>query len=144
MTAIAPPRRKPIPDSVKVQVLLRQLGLKGKKVDWSHEPALGLRAIKQDGSDYDPAQLDPEFIYAREAEDHDKLTFKDNGSGRGDLAAIAHVKRTAKKHRAHQEAMAAKAEGRTIERPRKAMIRSRGFDKRHRPLRGGTNLRGRP
>lgn len=123
-----PPRRK-IPDRVKAEVLLRALGLRGVAINWSHEPALELRAINDAGTDYVPAQLDPAYIFCRPKEDHDKLTFKDNGTGRSDLGAIAHVRRSAKKHAAHLARMDAKADGEPVrERPRRG-ITSRPFDK---------------
>lgn len=136
------PRRKSIPDAVKVQVLLRMLDLAGVKIDWSHEPALGLRAVNDAGTDYKPAQLDPAYIVARKAEEHDNLTFKDNGTGRSDLGAIAHVKRTVAAHAQHQARMGAKLTGKKIEEKRRGpQIHSRGFSKQHRQLRSRNDLR---
>lgn len=105
------PKRKSIPLSVQVEVLKRMLGLHKLKIDWSHEPALQLRAINDAGTDYAPPQLDPDYIVARRCEDHDHITFKDNGTGRGDLTAIAHVRRGAEDERRHKMAMAAKVFG---------------------------------
>lgn len=111
MTDRVSPKRKSIPLSVQVEVLKRMLGLDKVKIDWSHEPALQLRVINDAGTDYVPAQLDPDYIVARRCEEHDRITFKDNGTGRGDLTAIAHVRRSADDDRRHQTTMAAKVFG---------------------------------
>lgn len=135
------PRRKSIPLGVKLAVALRALGVKESEIDWSHEPALGLRAINEDGTDYVPPQLDPEFIFIRKREKHDEITFKDNGTGRGDLTAIAHVKRSAQKHADHMARMDAKASGDMPPEPRrKVKIPSRPFPKARRPMRSRSNL----
>ena len=129
------PRRKSIPLGVKLAVALRALGVKASEIDYSHEPALGLRAINDDGTDYKPAQLDPEFIFIRARAAHDEITFKDNGTGRGDLTAIAHVRRTASKHGAHVQRIAAKGTGQKPPPKRGRRLQSRGFGKGQRPLR---------
>ena len=87
MTHHSLPKRRPIPLHVKLDVALRALGLKESEIDWSHEPALGLRAIRDDGTDWSPAQHDPDFIFIRKSPEHDHITFKNNGTGRGDLTA---------------------------------------------------------
>lgn len=125
MTAHPAPRRKAVPLSTQVLVLLRMLGMQGCKINWSHEPALGLRAINDAGTDYDPPQLDPNYIVARPKEDHDRITFKNNGTGRGDLTAIAHVKRTARRKTEHDTIMIAKANGERIPARPKRKIASR-------------------
>lgn len=93
MSARQSPRRRKIPDSVKVQVLLRMLGLQGAVINWSHEPALELRAINEDGTDFKPPQHDPNYIFARTKAEHDHITFKDNGTGYSDATAIAKSRR---------------------------------------------------
>jgi hypothetical protein len=138
------PRRKPIPDRVKVQVLLRALGKTLSRIDWSHEPALQLRAINDAGTDYKPAQLDPNYIEIRDKPDHAVITFKNNGTGRGDITEIAHVRRRTRKHVEHEARIAAKVTGETAPVPRRTAkiparanpwpkgqkIRSRGFQRR--------------
>lgn len=138
MTHHSLPKRRPIPLHVKLDVALRALGLKESEIDWSHEPALGLRAIRDDGTDWSPAQHDPDFIFIRKSPEHDHITFKNNGTGRGDLTAIAHVKRTVAKDTHHKAVMAAKASGNDppATKRRKAKIQSPGFKDQHRPLRG--------
>lgn len=137
MTDRPRPRRKPIPDRVKVEVLLGMLGLKGKKINWSHEPALERRAINDEGTDWKPPQHDPNYIFARTKAEHDELTFKDNGTGMGDMTTIAHVKRVGRKHEDHTARMqsklgmnAAPAPKRKGQWPQGRKLRSRGFQRR--------------
>jgi hypothetical protein len=137
------PARRPIPLGTKLAVALAALGVRESDIDWSHEPALGLRAINDDGTDYVPAQHDPAFIFIRPRADHDRITFKDNGTGRGDLTAIAHVKRASRKHHQHLAAIAAKLLGGDPPAPARKVrkIVSRGFEKGQRPLRSRNDLR---
>lgn len=132
----APPPRRAIPVSIKLAVALRALGLRETEINWSHEPALGLRAF--DDRDYDPPQHDPEYIFIRTKPKHDEITFKDNGTGRSDLGAIAHVKRVARNEAEHRAEMTAKLTGQDapVLRRVKRNIPSRGFSKQQRPLRG--------
>lgn len=108
MPALPAPPRRALPLSVKLAVALRALGVRESEIDWSHEPALQLRAINEAGTDYVPPQHDPEFLFIRPRADHDRITFKDNGTGRGDLSAIAHVRRSTRKHNDHIARMQAK------------------------------------
>lgn len=137
------PARKPLPLSVKLAVALRALKVSESDIDWSHEPALGLRAVDDSGKDYIPPQHDPAFIFIRPRADHDRITFKDNGTGRADLTAIAHVKRVRKREAGHLAVLTAKLLGEEPPGParRKRKIASRGFDKGHRPLRSRNDLR---
>jgi hypothetical protein len=72
------PKRKNIPDRIKRIVVERQGGQCGcgcgRAVHWrkhrattrfDHTPALFLRRVNAAGTDYDPAQLDPNWIVAR-------------------------------------------------------------------------------
>lgn len=145
------PKRKKIPLGVKVAVLTRMaadlglhdvwadertlgqrydlllewLGLTGKQINWSHEPALGLRPINRRRTDYKPKQLDPRYIFARLKEDHARLTFVDNGTGRSDQGAIAHGKRIRRKERAHK----ARRAGNPVPEKRKRAWPKRKFPK---------------
>lgn len=67
------PNRKYIPLSVKRAVANRQrwvckcgcgAAIENGKVHWDHEPALRLRDVSPDGSDYIPPQNDPDYIDA--------------------------------------------------------------------------------
>jgi hypothetical protein len=132
---LPPPPRRPLPLSVKLSVALRALGVKETEIDWSHEPALQLRAY--DERDYSPAQHDPGFIFIRRKAEHAAITFKDNGTGRGDLTAIAHVKRLGRKEEEFRRRLLAKDSGepareqrRKHQWPKGQKIRSRGFQRR--------------
>jgi len=67
------PARKAIPRSVKDKVLFRQIeccagcGRKfqgGDKIEYDHRPAIIMRAVNVEGTDYHPPQNDPEHIDA--------------------------------------------------------------------------------
>src|SRR6185437_515105 len=107
MSLPAPPRRA-LPLSVKLQVALRALGLRESEIDWSHEPALQLRAINDHGTDYDPPQHDPRFIEIRSRAAHKHITFTDNGTGRGDITAIAQARKVRSANSQHIARMQAK------------------------------------
>lgn len=73
MTNPARPKRKYIPLAVKRAVGNRQhwvckcgcgTEIAVGKVHWDHEPALRLRDISPDGSDYIPPQNDPDYLDA--------------------------------------------------------------------------------
>lgn len=84
------PERKTIPKRIKLEVRLRQNGRCGCKdkcgeklpsdgkglVEYQHFPALQSRAILDDGSDWIPAQHDPEFILAEMKACHTRETNK--------------------------------------------------------------------
>lgn len=81
------PRKKAIPDKVKLLSVLRHGGCcvdcheklqDVADVQFDHRPAVINRPVNEDGTDYVPAQLDPEFIYPRCISCHDKRT---NGPG---------------------------------------------------------------
>lgn len=115
------PKRKAIPDRIKVCVLEREVRrLNGwppdTRLDYDHDPALQLRAINSAGTDYDPAQLDPDYIYVKRDTDHDRKTFTDNGTGRGDITTIAKVKRISKEQEDFRRRVLAKPPGHKRER----------------------------
>ena len=67
------PKRKNIPKSVKAAVLARQHWLcaecggmfrRDNKIEFDHRPAIIMRAVNVEGTDYHPPQNDPEFIQA--------------------------------------------------------------------------------
>lgn len=89
------PKRKAIPDKVKLKVVLlavernqgrcphckQHLGeLSGLNFD--HRPALINRAVNEAGTDYVPAQLDPEFIEPLHIDCHKVRTFGPGGEKR--------------------------------------------------------------
>lgn len=131
MTGSAPTRRA-ISVGTKLAVALRKLGVKPSEIDWSHEPALGLRAINDAGTDYVPAQHDPDYIFIRSKPEHSKLTNKDNGTGRSDKGAIAHVRHLTKDQEEFRRRLLAK--GADAARPKSRWgsrkLQSRPFQKR--------------
>lgn len=70
------------PLHVQVAVLLRQLGLEGKKVEFEHRPALWERRFDTVTRDTIPPSQDPAHIYALTAEAHDVATHGRGGEKR--------------------------------------------------------------
>ena len=77
------PARKDPPDRLKLTIFARQGGrcyLTGKRLasihhcEWHHIPGLGTRPVRMDGSDYEPAQLDPDFLFAVAPDSHLEAT----------------------------------------------------------------------
>lgn len=86
---------------------LLQLGLNPETAELDHRPPLAMRYRNPDGS-YEPDANDPRYLRWLAPETHAEATFKDNGTGRGDLSNIAHLKRSRAKHERHIAAMQAK------------------------------------
>ena len=71
------PKRKAIPVRPRHEIVARQGGVcicgsglpvsaeRDGTTDYDHEPALILRDVNEDGTDYVPPQLDPQYIDAR-------------------------------------------------------------------------------
>lgn len=127
------PKRKAIPVSVKRAVVARQGGLCvcgcGQPVSWKpkssthfdHEPALRLRNINADGTDYDPPQHDARHIDVRCPESHHAKTHGTGSTVAGtDTGKIKKERKRAKPKREYRW-------------PSRD-LQSRGFDKRHRPM----------
>ena len=75
------PKRKAIPNLVRIAVGNRQDGRCAEcgelifgYTEYDHRPSLVMRPVKADGTDYDPPQLDPNFIDALHADCHQKRT----------------------------------------------------------------------
>lgn len=92
MTKIDRPKRKYIPLAVKRAVANRQhwvckcgcgTEIVHRKVHWDHEPALRLRDIAADGSDYLPPQNDPDYLDALCPEAHHAKTHGTGASTAG-------------------------------------------------------------
>ena len=130
--------RKDIPLRVKLAVALRMLGfIKGQRVDFDHDPALGLRDWDEATQDFIPPQLDPEFITIRSKPAHD---IKTNGNGAtsygSDKHAIAKIDRVSADAEAFRRRMLAKVDPDIDAPPReRSRIPSRGFSREHRPFR---------
>jgi hypothetical protein len=130
--------RKDIPLRVKLAVALRMLGFaKGQRVDFDHDPALGLRDWDEEKRDFIPPQLDADFIVIRTKPDHDKKT---NGNGAtsygSDKHAIAKIDRVSEAEEAFRRRLLAKEDPDIDVPPRpRSRIPNRGFSRFFRPLR---------
>jgi hypothetical protein len=130
--------RKNIPLSIKLAVALRMLGFaKGQRVDFDHDPALGMRPWDVEKQDFIPPQLDADFIVIRTMPDH---SIKANGNGAtsygSDKHAIAKIDRVSEAVEAFRRRLLAKADPDIDASPRpRSRIPSRGFSRQHRPLR---------
>ncbi len=129
------PKRKNIPKSVKAAVLVRQGGRCGEcgvnftnddKIEWDHRPAIVMRAINVEGTDYHPPQNDPEYIQALHKLCHLKRTV-------GRLPGASRTI-TTKGSDAHLAAKFRKLEHKNKPRKRQT-IQSRGFPKLKRKFR---------
>ncbi len=109
-------RRKHIPLKAQLHAALLQLGFDPNEVDLDHAPALALRPWDEATQDTVPPASDPRFLIWRPRAEHKVKTFGPGGEKRitsagGDIHAIAHTKRTAKKEEAFRQRMLAKADG---------------------------------
>jgi hypothetical protein len=131
--------RKNIPLGIKLAVALRMLGFaRGQRVDFDHDPALGLRPWDEEKRDFIPPQLDPEWIVIRTKPVHD---IKTNGNGAtsygSDKHAIAKIDRVSEAVEAFRRRLLAKADPDIDAPPRpRSRIPSREFSREHRPLGG--------
>lgn len=109
------PARRAIPIGSKREVAARQGGIcecgcdtpiwTGKKcnIEWDHDPALRLRNINADGTDYDPPQHDPDYIVARCEASHDRKTHGTGATTAGtDAGKIKKERRRAKPKKRHK------------------------------------------
>lgn len=95
--ATLPPRRH-MPLSVKLQAALHALGLAGFKINWDHQPPLGLRDKIYDEAGnfvcYDPDENDPRYIVPMIEDAHRaKTSGKRHDASNGDIHKIAKAKR---------------------------------------------------
>ncbi|MBX9907458.1 MAG: hypothetical protein K2Z25_01965 [Beijerinckiaceae bacterium] len=134
-------RRKHIPLKAQLHAALYQLGFEPHEVDLDHAPALALRPWDEAAQDTVPPASDPRFLIWRPRADHKVKTFGPGGEKRitsagGDIHAIAHTRRAAKKQEAFRKRLLAKAEGEPPPetKKRKRPIQSRGFGNQPRPF----------
>lgn len=134
------PRRRQPGKRLKEAIFARQAGrcyLSGAPLgsiwdcEWHHIPGLATRPIREDGKDYIPAQLDPDYLFAVARQPHDVST---NGPDveQKHLLRKDHDKARAQRtrdlrdsHRAHLRAMSEKKPGQ--KRPRSSRWPSRPF-----------------
>lgn len=100
--------RPRVPMRAQRDAALLQLGLDPTTAELDHRPALASRYRDPITGKYDPEANDPRYLRWLTPEAHAQATFRDNGSGRGDLTAIAHTRRATRKHNEHLARMQAK------------------------------------
>lgn len=127
------PKRKAIPDRVKLIAALRRMGLTIEEVEFDHNPALALRDLDPKTGDTIPPANDPAHIHMLLITEHRKKTFGPGGEKRittagSDVHAIAKVRRLTKAQEEARQRMLAKAPGEKPE--RKSKWPSRPFSKR--------------
>jgi hypothetical protein len=98
------------PISVERDAALHALGLLGKKINWDHCPALGMRLRTPDGG-YIPDENDPRYIVPRLAEDHAVKTNGNHVPLSGDKSQIAKLKRNESAEAEYRFRILAKAPG---------------------------------
>lgn len=105
--------RPNMPLSVKLQAAILQLGLDPARVDFDHNPALGLREFDEKTKTYTPDANDPKFITVLErGEEHRVKTSGTPATSAGsDIHRIAKSKRLAIARAAHEAALQGKATG---------------------------------
>jgi hypothetical protein len=94
--------RRAVPLSIKLEVALLQLGLDPKACHLDHDPALALRPLNEDGTDFDPPQHDPRYLKWLSTTEHSLKTSGRKGESKlsvsgGDQAKAAKVKRIVRK-----------------------------------------------
>lgn len=141
MAADGPKRRAP-PKRVKDAVRKRQKGRCGCRtgecgrpelppdgkglVHYQHDPALGVRPINEDRTDWIPPQHDPDYLYAEMAACHHRET----NEGRFGAHKIGSDRYEIEKVKKRERAPRPKAQwgaGRKLQ--------GRGFSKQHKPMR---------
>jgi hypothetical protein len=91
------PVRKRVPVNIALAVALRQLGFEMHEVELDHDPALGLRNINADGTDWDPPQHDARYLVWRPKAEHRVKTSGTKATTAGsDVQVIAKGKRLAR------------------------------------------------
>lgn len=126
------PKRKKVPDRVALAVALRQLGFEPHEVELDHDPALGLRKVREDGTDWEPSQHDPKYLVWRPKADHKVKTFGTPATTAGsDIHQIAKAKRLARSEQEFRDRILAKDRG---EQKPKSRWGSRPFGRKPRPM----------
>jgi hypothetical protein len=110
------PKRKAIPDRVKLIAALRRFNLKIEDVQFDHNPALGLRPVNPFTGDTIPPANDPDHIEMLLIAEHKEKTFGRGGEKRistadGDVGKIAKVNRITAAQEEARRRMLAKDQG---------------------------------
>ena len=110
-------RRKKIPLHVKLEACLILLGFgPDDEIDWDHFPALGLRKWIEEVGDFDPPQLDPNYIRPMRRGPHKAKSNGRRGEKRvtsygSDVHAIAKLNRLVPQQEEFRERMLRKQAG---------------------------------
>lgn len=139
-----PRRRKHIPLSVKLEVLLAEKGLKPADVEWDHEPPLAMREWDEAAQDTVPAANDPRYIQCLVKADHHIKTNGTKATTAGsDKNKLAKIERERKRRGADGPASNEDFDREErVQRVLKPKLASRPFDKRYRKkLNGRVELR---
>jgi hypothetical protein len=107
------PRRK-VPLATQLAAALDQLGLTGTSPELDHVPALALRKVNAALGDYDPPQLDPQYLRWRGKAEHRIKTSGTKATSAGsDIWKIAHGKRLTQTEEEFCRRMLAKEPGKS-------------------------------
>lgn len=118
------PKRKAIPDRVKLIAALRRMGLTIDDVQFDHNPALELRLINPHTGDTIPPANDPDHIDMLLIEEHKAKTFGPGGEKRittagSDIGNISKMRRVSADHEAFRRRMLAKDTSEEVAEPKK-------------------------
>jgi hypothetical protein len=136
---MARPKRKAVPLAIKAAVLIRQKHhcaecgfpfTPQNKIEYDHRPALILRAVNSDGTDYWPRQNDPDHIQALHSDCHLRLTVGRIPGAERTITTKGSDAHLAKKFRRLERASDSSAK---LRHP-KQKLKSRGFGKVSRPF----------
>ena len=104
------PERKHISLRKQLNVALRQLGFEPTECDLDHHPALALRDVNADGTDWIPEQDDERYLVWRPRAEHRRKTSGGPSTSYGsDIHAIAKAKRVSREQEDFRRAMLAKS-----------------------------------
>ena len=104
------PERKHISLRKQLNAALRQLGFEPTECDLDHHPALALREVNADGTDWIPAQDDEHYLVWRPRAEHRVKTSGTKATSAGsDIHAIAKAKRVSREQEEFRRVMLAKS-----------------------------------
>lgn len=138
------PKRKAIPDRVKLIAALRRMGLTITEVQFDHNPALWLRPINPLTGDTIPPANDPDHIDMLLLVEHKTKTFGRGGDKRittagSDIGNISKTRRVSADHEEFRRRMLAKDAGEeppVEKQKRKSKWPSRPFSRRKKEKEG--------
>lgn len=138
------PKRKAIPDRVKLIAALRRMGLQITEVQFDHNPALELRPVNPNTGDTIPPANDPDHIDMLLLVEHKEKTFGRGGEKRittagSDIGNIRKMQRLSDEQEEFRRRMLAKSTGEEEPKSRpKSNWPSRPFNNNKRKPQGET------